>query len=302
MQIQMKNPNEYREGNRLYIKKLRKCTCAKKEDEAYLLECHVIQRGTHEYTYKAGNQQIVKYGSNKALWLGPEAEKTVLEAVAAFEDFVASAECNDYRKVTHEESELSIFYRRCDQAYDYVLKYKNPRNGRKIVEICCNNSLEQLLKKLRFEVVGESGGKSVLRNPTPENAETHPMIIAAEKYGDMQLALEVKRFYHLETAEDCAMLGKLLGCRVLPPMSAEFNKEYVVDASTITSEHFNLLKRSGYEIWHRPYFAMHHSTHANWTLNPHTKHVLDAAKVDQTAITFEAFLEVFEKGWHVNSR
>lgn len=80
LQIQMKNPNEYREGDRLYIKKLRKCTCAKKEDEAYLLECHVIQRGTHEYTYKAGNQQIVKYGSNKALWLGPEAEKTVLDA------------------------------------------------------------------------------------------------------------------------------------------------------------------------------------------------------------------------------
>ena len=45
------------------------------------MPCHTA--GTHEYTYKAGNQQIVKYGSNKALWLGPEAEKTVLDAAKA---------------------------------------------------------------------------------------------------------------------------------------------------------------------------------------------------------------------------
>lgn len=98
----------------------------------------------------------------------------------------------------------------------------------------------------------------------------------------------------MKTTKECPLLGKMPKRRILPQLPDEFNKEYVVDVDTMTDRSFSLLRRSGYVILHRPYFAMCGSTHKKYTLNPHTKQGVNAAKVDSASISFCEFLELFE--------
>ena len=86
----------------------------------------------------------------------------------------------------------------------------------------------------------------------------------------------------------------MLERKTLPQLPDEFDKEYVVDVDTMTDRSFSLLRRSGYVILHRPYFAMCGSTHKKYTLNPHTKQGVDAAEAGRAAISFCEFLELFE--------
>ena len=65
----------------------------------------------------------------------------------------------------------------------------------------------------------------------------------------------------MKTTKECPLLGKMPKRRTLPQLPDEFDKEYVVDVDTMTDRSFSLLRRSGYVILHRPYFAMCGSTH-----------------------------------------
>lgn len=98
----------------------------------------------------------------------------------------------------------------------------------------------------------------------------------------------------METTKKCSLIAKMLERRTLPQLPDEFDKEYVVDVDTMTDRSFSLLRRSGYVILHRPYFAMCCSTHKKYTLNPHTKQGVDAAEAGRAAISFCEFLELFE--------
>lgn len=98
----------------------------------------------------------------------------------------------------------------------------------------------------------------------------------------------------METPKERPLLGKMPKRRTLSQLPDEFDKEYVVDVDTMTDRSFSLLRRSGYVILHRSYFAMCGSTHEKYTLNPHTKQGVDAAEADCTAISFCEFLELFE--------
>ena len=105
---------------------------------------------------------------------------------------------------------------------------------------------------------------------------------------------ETERRLQMKTTKECPLLGKMPKRRTLPQLPDEFDKEYVVDVDTMTDRSFSLLRRSGYVILHRPYFAMCGSTHKKYTLNPHTKQGVNAAKVDSASISFCEFLELFE--------
>ena len=87
-----------------------------------------------------------------------------------------------------------------------------------------------------------------------------------------------------------SFLSKILRLRVLPSLPKEYDRNYVVD-----SVNWALLERFGYTILHRPYFAMRGSTHEKWTLNPHTQIGIDAAKDEETAISFKEYLKLFDE-------
>ena len=79
--------------------------------------------------------------------------------------------------------------------------------------------------------------------------------------------------------------------KVLPQLTAEYDRSYIVDSGTIK---ISVLRRSGYRILHRPYFAMNDSTYDKWQLNPHRKTGVDAANIDAPAMSFKEYLELFK--------
>lgn len=78
---------------------------------------------------------------------------------------------------------------------------------------------------------------------------------------------------------------------ILPSLTEEYNKNYYVKASTIKTR---ILRKSGYAIIHRPYFAMKDSTHDVVTINPYKKECIDAAPINESVITFKDFLKIFK--------
>ena len=294
---QMKNPNEYREDGKLFIKKIKRCKCMRKDGDIYTVECHVIQRGWNNFQYQKEDGKIENKGSNKILWLGTEAKETLMKETAAFDSYVAATEKGEFSEIACEDAKFSLFFRPANNWYDFVLRYKNAKTGETTTEVFCDKSMDGILHYLQYlGEICESESKELFRNPTKANIDEHPVIIWARKNNDKKLEIIVKRHYHLETPKECSILAKILGIRILPPLPEEFDKPYVVDVCTMTDHSFFILDRSGYEILHRPYFAMMGSTHSKYTLNPHTKYGVDAAKVDSESISFDEFLELFEDG------
>ncbi len=105
----------------------------------------------------------------------------------------------------------------------------------------------------------------------------------------------MKMHYHIASDDDCERLSEILNQRILPPLSEEYDKNYIIDAKTVKSQSYKLLELSGYTILHRPYFGMKGCTHKKIGLNPHTKYGVDAAKVDDTSIPFSEYLELFDE-------
>ena len=81
--------------------------------------------------------------------------------------------------------------------------------------------------------------------------------------------------------------------RFLPPLSVEYNKDFIIDRATMTAEDIELLNRSGYRIFHRPNLAMMGWTHKKITLNPYLKDGRDAGEKGMPAISFQEYLELF---------
>ena len=79
---------------------------------------------------------------------------------------------------------------------------------------------------------------------------------------------------------------------MLPALPESHDKRYYVRTDTID---FDALHRSGYQLLHRPYFAMKGSTHAAYSLNPHTKYGVDTAPDEAEIISFDEYLELFKQ-------
>ncbi len=130
-----------------------------------------------------------------------------------------------------------------------------------------------------------------LHNGTQEGVEKNPLYLAAGAVGDVLMQKQLKVVYRVATPEDCAWLAEKEGQPLLPPLPEAYDKKYYVRTDSID---FDLLYRSGYQILHRPYFAMKGSTHDICTLNPHGKFGVDAAPKDAEAISFEEYRELFK--------
>ena len=292
---QMKNPNEYREDGKLYIKKIKRCRCMRKDDDIYTIDCNIKQRGYYAYTYHAGDDHIDKWGSDKKLWLSADAKVTIDAEINFFEAFVETAKGVGFDEFECQDTALSLFYRYSKERYDFVIRYQNARTGQSTTEVIRDVSTDDFLDHLRYRSdICKSKIKQILEKPDKDSISEHPLIIAARKYGDIKLEIEIKLYYHLATSEDCAQLSEMLGVRILPPLPVEFSKKYVIDTDTMTGQSHSLLMRSGYVILHQPAFAMMGQLRKRLALNPHTKYGVDAARADSEAISFDDFLKLFD--------
>ena len=119
MIIYMKNENEYKIDDRLYIKEIGKCDCVKKAGKHYFLYCMIIQRGEHQYCLSEDMDYISKPFGTKKIWLSPNAKATVQGAVKEFENNVARAH-DEFVKVTVDEIQTTLYYKHTSEtSYDY---------------------------------------------------------------------------------------------------------------------------------------------------------------------------------------
>ncbi len=291
MFIQMKNKNEYIEDGNLHIKKIKFCSCRMKAGDKYIITCNIHQRGTYSYQFRKADKWITKIYSKRKLWLSADAESAVCEAVDLFDDQIKRIETSKNRQIKMEDAGLLVVFGKTG----CLIKYFNDNTKQTVKELYAKTSIEEILHRLQFMqglINGES--KELLSNPSKENIMKHPFIIAARKEGDIMTEKRVKVFYRLADEDDCKLLAEMSGMNILPALSKEYDREYYIEADTLTNKYYDLLYRSGYKLLHRPYFGMKGNTHSKITLNPHTKIGVDAARTDAKSISFDDFLSMFE--------
>ena len=291
----MPNENEYKEGEKLFIKQIRKCSCDKKYGYIYRAKCKIIQRGEKLYLYKAGADFIAKdIIDGKRMFLCPEAKKTVEKSVSDFEEWVYEAR-NSFIHITILGIPTEIYYKRIGIDL-YNLMTISHGDGEEDIIISQDISLRDIIFKLIFEknISENKEIEKLISNPDEESIKTHPLYMSAVEQGDELMQKKIKLLFHLETKEDCEWLSKALNTRMLPRLSKDFDRDYVVDYDSISENDMHLLEMSGYDIRHRPYFAMQGSTHSMWSFNPYRKSGVDAAKDGEEAITFTEFLKLYD--------
>ena len=147
----MKNPNEYRIGDKLYVEKIKSCSCTEKRGDVYLLWCKIHQRGNNYYLYEPGTGYL-RHGpsAHKSLYLSEAAQQTVNHTVRQFEEEIAKEVLNYYVKVDIFEGKVTLWYRRLSRSrFAAVLTYPNEEG------VLCKKyfpvtGLESLIRELSY--------------------------------------------------------------------------------------------------------------------------------------------------------
>ncbi|MBR6873881.1 MAG: hypothetical protein IKN17_10290 [Ruminococcus sp.] len=266
--------------------------------------CKIHQRGRNYY-YCGREPEFIQRDPNdigKKLWLSEDAKETVTAAMEEYERGIEAIK-KEYIRVPvklSEELELIVLYKhKAGNKYDFVneiyLKGAVPSH-----KASWGQSLRGMLHSLRFFHL-DSGLRGEHDRDKEYDMIFDALYLSAVERGDELMQLEMKLLNNTADREECKRLSELLGEYIIPPISEIIGtdkdgdliaKEYTVIAETIDRD---MLDRSGYNIWHRPYFAMPGSTHENWTIVPTNRYVLDAAKKDKEAISFQEFLKLFDE-------
>ena len=291
-----KNPNEYWENDKLFVKEIDKCKCLYKEGNSFHIECKLHQRGKQYFTFSEGNDFLAS--NNKKLYLTDKAKVIVLLGIQKFFD-----ELNELKdmaiKIYVPELDMNIFYaeriENNQKQYDVIVETKLSSEKSKVEEFK-GQTLRRMLEAPRFIDFITANDKDYedklteLFYSNESTIEQNPFYISALRRGDELLAKQIKLNFNVADDKDCGYLSQHLGYRILPKLPIEFDKIYVVNTHCID---YKLLERSGYRILHRPYFAMRNRTHTKITINPHTKIVVDAAPIHEPSMSFSYFLRLF---------
>lgn len=287
-----KNQNEFNYEGKRYVEKICSCRCEELFGGFYKLDCKIHQRGSHLYNYKSGDDFISRDGYKK-LYLSDSAMDTVTRAVSEFE--TEAAKTREWReiKVPLRDSFISIRYKLLEDGnIEYYHEYgKNEKSFYRIYD-----PLHSLLCKVGDLICREnvkfslSEWHDMLLRSTETTIAKNPIYQAAVVQNDELFAMILKLYYGIADDDECSYLSDYLGCRILPSLPEEYDRNYVVERSDVD---YTMLNRSGYRIFHRPAMAMHGYTHSKITLNPHVKEGVDAARIDDGSISFNDYLNLF---------
>ncbi len=285
------------------FKKIRKSRCFGKMGDTYLLICRIVRYGVHEYCYNERTNVFAKRNGTKKIQLEGKAKKKVANAIALFQTDVRLAK-NEFSKVPFEALNTVLYYKHVSKnTYHYLIE-KNYNEKEKSeqymyydgsIRDIINNLLICVCKGEKSSNIADDTEKDImlknLRCSYAKNITLHPLYISAVENKDIHMQRQIRKYYFLPIEKKQSLISKCLGIKVLPSLSQDYDKNYIVDADTISR---SVLRRSGYVILHRPYFAMTGSTHEKWQLNPHRKRGVDAAKIVDDSISFDEYLKMFE--------
>ncbi len=298
----IQNQNVYLRDGLYRVRTIRECKCFKKIGQRYYVRCRIQRRkdsplNAPDYVYysDAGNGSGLllaegRRGPRFALYTDPKARETVSEAVKMFEYKTAVARAWPSFWFELYGSVFTLYYRHIEEnLFDFMLCVKA---GEETVALYERKTVKDPLKTIT-ELVGESE-----RTKSPEeidaSGKTLPEVLceAASVGGDGKIALLIRHHYRCTDESDVPALEKLFGGRVLPPLPNEFDRYYAVNTASVD---FELLRRSGYQFLHRPYFAMRGCTRQKCKLNPARRFGVDFAENDEPAVDFNEFLMMFDQ-------
>lgn len=293
MKEYMKNKNEYRIGERLYIDEIKKCVCIGKDGDRYVLTCKIIQRGEGIYYLSENGDYISKtsYPERKKFWLSSNAEIRVKSAVEKFNSDADMAK-NTFVKVDIGEIKTVIYYKHIGMEYEYLIERGNVEKIARLHRGSIYDILRDAVPiRLSNETQEDKEMCKIFTDCDRERIKQHPLYNSAVKTDDVLMQLQIKLNYNIATAEECEYLSEILGYRILPALSKEYNKYYTIDANAALMK---ILRQSGYTMSYVPNIAMNGSTRSKWLLNPNLKKGICAAKKGSKSITFDDFLRMFE--------
>ncbi len=290
------NNNEFVNGEKRFVKVIRKCRCSEKIDDVYVLECKIQQRGEKQYCYIPGSHYISLVSCTHEggrLWLTDQSESQADLAVTDFESVLEKADAHGwgYSSNNSPDETFALFYEPAsDFLYNCLIKYKDAENHIRCKYMCSMN-IGDIIHNAAWQQ-GENAMRELLFNTTTDNIAENPFYIAAVNSNDITLQNQIKLYYRIADYNECMYISEITGKNILPPLPEEYDKDFYVDSKTVSSE---LLRNSGYSIGHRPCMAMRgDATYTKWRLNPHTKIGGDTAPKDAEAISFDEYVKMIE--------
>ncbi len=255
---------------------------------------------TYIYYSSAGNGSGLLQAEGRCedkycLYLDDKARETVSLAVNTFEAKTEAARTWPSFEFEFSGLVFTLFYWYIGaDLFDFMLDVKA---GEEILTLYESRRVGDPIKMIS-ELAGESEyGKTSEDIRASEKALPDVLYEAAcgtgdreRGTGDSPLALLIKHHYRHTGESDIPELERLFGGKVLPPLSNEFDRYFTVNTATID---FEMLRCSGYQFLHRPYFAMRGCTRQKCKLNPARRFGVDFGENDETAIDFDEYLKLF---------
>ena len=258
---------DYKFQGKCYLKTIKCCEGIGKRGDCFTLCCKIPGRGNKEYSFIRGTDFLQRNG--RKVWLAGENLQRVSKEAERFESNceIALGEKKGFARAVFDD--VDLFFRIRDEEHYEV--YREDRKNGQVV-------LFPLLSVK--ELIRLSGKES-------ECNRDHPLYRSALKSGNQYLCWQMEKLFAPAPRKKAAVCKR----KILPVVGEEMNREFCLEQEKIAVKSF---AESGYEVYHRPYFAMGGMTHSRMTVNPWKRKVADAAPIDAIPMSWEEFVRMLE--------
>ena len=236
------------------MEKIIKAKCHKKIKDTYFIVIKSQNKRQYLSKYKKGDTFIL--WKNNEIDLDLESLNKMNETVNEFDSIISKLSIDKYQT---KDSSINYLQNESNN-YDFMIQEKDS------IKLLKNKHIYEALEKLTRT------NKDLVQSDLSQNA----LYQLALNKKDILMQLGIKLFYDLLPQDEIKEL--------FPNLPEEYNKEYIIKVNDTLGY---LLLAGGYKIAHRPGFAMMGSTRLFWTINPHTKCGVDAARLDKEVILLE---------------
>lgn len=285
-----------------YFDRVRKTIVLSRIGDTYNLNCKLYKRGSKNVTYRRGDNFLM-FGRFRYT-LSENAVADIEGSIEPFDDKVNAilSATTEYRVVKFNGTGITLYYKHNENNLFnsltlYEIDDEHDIYYGKTEYILAEDVTIQRILSLSYYAERKyiDSGYRITMN----NLHEHPLYLSAVDNEDLTMQYLMEVIYGSPDKTALDYLEELDGVRRLPRLSQEFDKTYTLLREDIDDY---LLIQSGYEFWHRPYFAMKGSLHERCELNPHTKYAVDAGKKDAELISFKEYLALFNdhNNWYRN--
>ena len=123
---------ERQSGGKVFAKQIRRCVCAEKIGDLYIIKCRIKELGEHIYECQADRDFIQKShlkNNGKKVWLSDNAKLSINKAIDDFDKTVAQAKDSSYTKAIIIPGKFTLYYKHLeDYLYHFILEYISREN------------------------------------------------------------------------------------------------------------------------------------------------------------------------------